>query len=110
MLSKLMKNFLILIRYKVPIEVVEKHTPEHRAYLKTLYDSQDLLMSGPFVPCTSGVLWAQALERARIDEITAADPFNIHGVANYEVIEFNPGMHSPLLDGVFAAQKESTPA
>jgi len=100
-----MKNFLVLLHYKVPIEIVEKHTPDHRAYLKTLYDSHDLLMSGPFVPRTAGVLWSQASNRERVDEFIAKDPFFLLGVADYEVIEFNPGMHSPLLAPVFEAQK-----
>ncbi len=100
----MLKNYLILLRYKVPIERIEEATAEHRAYLKTLYDSNDLLMSGPFVPRTSGVLWAQAADRARIDELVAGDPFNRLGLTDYEIIEFNPGMHSPLLAEVFAAQ------
>jgi uncharacterized protein YciI len=102
-----MRNFLILLRYKVPIEVVEEHTPDHRAYLKTRYEAGDLIMSGPFVPRTAGVLWAQAQDRDRIDSLIANDPFHQRGVADYEVIEFKPVMNAPALNSLFAAQKEA---
>ena len=99
-----MKNFLILIRYKVPIEIVEEHTPAHRDYLKKQYERELLLMSGPFVPRTAGVLWGQAEDRKLIEEMTEGDPFYTNGVADFEIIEFKPVMHSPLLDQLFEAQ------
>jgi uncharacterized protein YciI len=100
-----MKNFLIILRYKVPIEIVEKHTEAHRAFLKTQYDANVLLMSGPFVPRTAGLLWGQAEEKSGIDQMILNDPFNTEGVADYEVIEFKPVMHAPLLDGLFESQQ-----
>lgn len=102
-----MKNFLIILTYKVELAIVEQHTDAHREYLRTLYGSKDLLMSGPFVPRTAGVLWAQAMDRSRIDEMIAADPFNREGVANYEVHEFKPVMFSEHLKGLFAEQNPS---
>lgn len=100
-----MKNFLVFIRYKVPIEVVEQHTPEHRSYLRTLYEKGDLLFSGPLVPRTAGVLWAQAAEKSRVEEFTKADPFYKNGVADYEILEFNPVMNAPVLDALFSQQR-----
>jgi len=102
-----MKNFLVFIRYKVPIETVEKYTAEHRAYLKTCYDRGELLFSGPFVPRTAGLLWAQAKERETVDAMIAQDPFNTNGVADYEVIEFKPAMFAPELQAVFTAQEQT---
>lgn len=99
-----MKNFLILIKYKVPIEVVEEHTPAHREYLKTQYAQNRLLMSGPFAPRTGGVLWAQAPERAEVQAMIDSDPFSTNGVANWEIIEFNPVMFSESLKATFEAQ------
>ncbi len=96
-----MKNFLILLRYKVPIEIVEEHTVAHRAYLKTLYASGDLMFSGPFVPRVAGVLWARAAERSRVDAFIAQDPFFLNGVADYEVNEFTVTMHASSLDAAF---------
>jgi uncharacterized protein YciI len=99
-----MKNYLIILHYKVPIETVELHTPAHRAFLKTQYEANTLLLSGPFVPRTAGVLWGQAEDRTVIDQMIKNDPFNVEGVADYDVIEFKPVMHAPLLDALFEAQ------
>lgn len=100
-----MKNFLIFIRYKQPLEVVEQHTPEHREYLKTQYAQDRLLMSGPLVPRTAGVLWGQAPEKENILEMMKGDPFYIHGVADWEILEFDPVMFAESLRSVFEAQK-----
>ncbi len=101
-----MKNYLIILRYKVPLETVELHTPAHRAFLKTQYEANTLLLSGPFVPRTAGVLWGQAEDRTVIDRMIENDPFHVEGVADYEVFEFSPTMHAPLLDALFASQSD----
>jgi len=99
-----MKNYLIIIRYKVPIETIDKFTVAHRAYLKTQYDAKRLLVSGPFVPRTAGALWAQAPDRTVIDQMIEKDPFKIENLADYEVFEYSPTMHAPVLDDLFASQ------
>ncbi len=103
-----MKNFLIFLRYKAPIEIVEKHTDAHRAFLKSQYDAGVLLISGPFVPRTGGMLWGQAEDRSTIDAMIARDPFHLEGVADYEVIEFKPVMHSSMLSPLFESQTAPT--
>jgi uncharacterized protein YciI len=100
-----MKNFLILIKYNVDMAIVEEHTPAHREYLKSQYASGRLLMSGPFVPRTAGVLWAQADSREEVQAMIDSDPFYKYGVADWDVIEFNPVMHADSLKAVFEAQK-----
>ena len=99
-----MKNFLIIITYKVPIETVEQHTPAHREYLKSQYAEGRLLMSGPFVPRTAGVLWAQAHERGDVESMIAADPFYVNEVADWQIIEFKPVMFAEGLRSVIEAQ------
>jgi uncharacterized protein YciI len=100
-----MKNFLILIKYKVDMAIVVEHTPAHREYLKTQYAAGRLLMSGPFVPRTAGVLWAQAVSPEEIQGMIDSDPFYKNGVADWEVIEFNPVMYADGLKAVIEAQK-----
>jgi uncharacterized protein YciI len=99
-----MKNFLIIITYKVPIETVEEHTPAHREYLKTQYAQGRLLMSGPFVPRTAGVLWAQAQETEEVEAMIAADPFYQNDVADWQIIEFKPVMFADSLKAAIEAQ------
>ncbi len=99
-----MKNFLIIITYKVPIETVEEHTPAHREYLKTQYAQGRLLMSGPFVPRTAGVLWAQAQEREDVEAMIQSDPFYLNQVADWQIIEFKPVMFADGLKATIEAQ------
>ena len=99
-----MKNFLIIITYKVPIETVEQHTPAHREYLKSQYAEGRLLMSGPFVPRTAGVLWAQAGEKGEVESMIQADPFYVNEVADWQIIEFKPVMFAESLKGAIEAQ------
>lgn len=99
-----MKNFLVFIKYTAPIEQVEARTPEHREYLKAQYAKGLLLVSGPYVPRTAGVLWAQASDRSEIEEMTSQDPFFTHGIADYEIQEWKPVMFADILQPVFQAQ------
>jgi hypothetical protein len=39
--------FLLLLKYKVPIEQVERVTPAHREFLDQGYRAEKLLVSGP---------------------------------------------------------------
>jgi uncharacterized protein YciI len=100
-----MKNFLILIKYKVDMAIVEEHTPAHREYLKSQYAAGRLLMSGPFVPRIAGVIWAQAASRDDVQAMIDSDPFYKNGVADWEVIEFNPVMYADGLKAVIEGQK-----
>lgn len=85
--------FIILINYTKPIEEVNAVVAEHRMYLDTLYEADKLICSGRRASLTGGVLLSHAKTREEIDTIIKNDPYNLKGVANYEVIEFNPGKY-----------------
>jgi uncharacterized protein YciI len=99
-----MKNFLVFIKYKVSMEEVERHTPDHREYLQSQYERGILLLSGPFVPRTAGVLWARASDRSEVEAMIAQDPFQVRGVASYEIQEFKPVMFAEQLRPILEAQ------
>lgn len=42
-----------------------------------------------------GVILCRAADRAAVEALTAEDPFRIHGVADYEIIEFSPVKRLP---------------
>ena len=96
-----MKYFLIQITYVQPIEVVESHTPAHRAYLRTQYDAGILLFSGPRVPRTGGYLFGRAEDKSVIEKMVASDPFHTTGTANYEIIEIAPTIWAEQLKSIF---------
>ena len=80
--------FLLILKYKVPIDQVERITPAHREFLDQGYRAEKLLVSGPRVPRTGGVIVARVKTREEVDALIHEDPFFKEGIADYEVIEF----------------------
>jgi uncharacterized protein YciI len=74
--------------YLKPIEEVDKHLDAHRAFLKILYTKGITICSGPQVPRTGGFIMLNAASKAVVLDIMKNDPYVIHGVAEYSVIEF----------------------
>ena len=94
---------LVLIRYRVPIDVVESVTEEHRAYLRELKAAGILVASGPFIPRTGGALLLRvpdADSAAAIDAVRNGDPFFKQGIANYELLSWNPVIGREGLDAL----------
>ena len=90
--------YIVILTYKKPIEEIERLTVPHRAFLDTLYADGVLLISGPQVPRTGGVLVARAGRTAdELMNILKADPFYTEGIADYQVIEFTPVKHHAAL-------------
>lgn len=89
--------FAVILKYKKPLEEVERHTVAHRAFLDRYYAQGILIMSGRQTPPTGGVVIANAKSREQLDAILAEDPFHIEGIAEYEIYEFTPGKYQPVL-------------
>lgn len=94
--------FIISLEYVKPIEEVEKYLEAHRAFLQAYFDKNQLVCIGRKNPRTGGVIIAYNMTRAEADELAAQDPFNIHGVASYNVTEVVPtrcaGVFEALMD------------
>ena len=82
--------FLIMTTYKVPINEIEKYLVAHRDFLAEGYDKNYFVVSGPKKPRTGGVIISQLTDRAKLDDLLSNDPFVIHDLVNYEIIEFEP--------------------
>jgi uncharacterized protein YciI len=87
------KMFIVLITYKKPLDIVEKYLAAHRSYLDEGYKNNFLIASGPRNPRTGGVLISQLNDKLKLEKFLNKDPFLIHDVADYEVIEFVPNKH-----------------
>jgi uncharacterized protein YciI len=74
--------------YLKPIEEVDLYLPAHRVFLKTLYDKGITICSGPQVPRTGGFILMNAASKSEALDFMKEDPYVIHGVAVYSVIEF----------------------
>jgi uncharacterized protein YciI len=78
--------FILSLTYVKPNEEADRHMEPHMAWVKEGYAKGWFLASGRKVPRTGGVVLAIG-ERAGIEAFVAADPFTIHGVAEYEITE-----------------------
>ncbi len=85
-----MKHFIIEITYTLPLEQINEITPEHRAFLKIGYDRGWLLMSGPQVPRTGGMVIGRAPSLEEMQQFFENDPYNKRGAATYRFVEFDP--------------------
>lgn len=82
--------FIILIKYSKSLETVDRHVVAHCEFLDECYQKHYFIASGPLNPRTGGVIISQLNERKQIEEIIQQDPFHIHNMADYEIIEFIP--------------------
>jgi uncharacterized protein YciI len=82
--------FLLLLKYKVPIEQVERVTPAHREFLDQGYRAEKLLVSGPRVPRTGGVIVARVKTREEVDALIHEDPSIRRGLPIMRWSSFRP--------------------
>ncbi|WP_295806264.1 YciI family protein [uncultured Nitratireductor sp.] len=78
--------FIVSLRYVVPVGEVEPHMAGHMAWLEKHYADGTFIASGRKVPRTGGVILARG-ERSKLESCLADDPFVVHGVAEFEIIE-----------------------
>lgn len=88
--------FAVTVTYTRPIEEIEAKTAEHRAWLDQYVESGLLLLAGPMVPRTGGLLiFRGGQTKDELSAILAQDPFQ--GLADYTIVEFNAGKFNPVL-------------
>lgn len=97
-----MPVFIIILRYVVPMDVVETHTAAHRAWLDDCIEKGLLEATGAFTPRNGGALIAKAANRAAVQTLLEQDPFYVHGVAEYQVFEWAPTKFSPAFKTALA--------
>jgi uncharacterized protein YciI len=86
---------VILLTYKKSLEEIEKYLEEHRRFLDQGYRNNFFAVSGPKNPRTGGVIISPLQNQDQLEEFLKQDPFHIHAVADYEIIEFNPTKYHP---------------
>jgi len=83
--------FVIILNYKVPLDQVDLVRPTHREYLlKEGMDKGLIIASGAQVPRTGGMIIFNSSSRSEAETFIANDPFFIKGIADFELIEFDP--------------------
>jgi uncharacterized protein YciI len=92
-----------ILTYRVPLDVVEAATESHRAYLRELNAAGTLLASGPLDPRTGGVFLLRVPDdnaAAALDAVRDGDPFWKQGIANYQLLKWNPVIGRAGLDAL----------
>lgn len=82
--------FIIMITYKKPLESVDQYLAAHRLFLEEGYKKNFFIASGPKIPRSGGVIISQLKDRTQLQRILKQDPFQIHDIADYDIIEFDP--------------------
>lgn len=86
--------FIAILRYTKESAIVETHRDDHIAWLLECYAKDQLIVSGPQVPKTGGVIMGAAKSREDFEQILENDPFHIHKCAEYSIYEFAPLRYS----------------
>jgi uncharacterized protein YciI len=60
----------------------------HVKFLKKYYASGHFVVSGRKIPRDGGIILAIGKSREAIDRIVSEDPFHMHGLAEFRIIEF----------------------
>jgi uncharacterized protein YciI len=82
--------FIIDVTYKKDLDLVEQHLSAHRDFLDQGYKRNFFIASGPKNPRTGGILISTMRNRIQLEELLKQDPFYIHAIADYKIIEFTP--------------------
>lgn len=82
--------FIVLLVYQKPIEMIDNYLLAHRAFLEEGYQKNYLIASGPQNPRTGGVLISQLKDKKILESFIQQDPFYVHQLADYQIIEFDP--------------------
>jgi uncharacterized protein YciI len=83
---------IAIIRYRRPIDEIDKVTADHRAYLGQLKERGVLIAAGPFDPRLGGALLLRVPDSdviTTLDRIRDEDPYIRRKVAQYEILPWN---------------------
>jgi uncharacterized protein YciI len=80
--------FVIELIYKAELTEIDARMRAHMVFLKKYYAAGIFLLSGRKVPRDGGIILAVGGDRQQIDAIMRQDPFVVHGLADFRVIEF----------------------
>ncbi|SHF98815.1 YciI family protein [Vibrio gazogenes] len=87
--------FIVSLTYISEISQIDKYLEAHVEYLDKNYEKGVFIASGRKVPRNGGVILAKARNLSELEEVLNDDPFKIHNLAHYELIEFVPTKSAP---------------
>ena len=92
--------FAIILSYLRPLEEVNQSLEDHRAFLAGFYERGFGIASGRQVGTPGGVIIAEAPSRAALEAELAKDPYQLRGLARFDIYEFEARTVHPALKGI----------
>ena len=96
--------FIIELIYTQSLKSIDKHMKEHVQFLNKYYASGNFIMSGRKKPRTGGIIIAKGTTKKAVEKIMKEDPFYKHGLAEFNVIEFNASQKAENIDELMMDQ------
>lgn len=93
--------FIINLHYIAPLEKIDARMKDHMVFLKTCYREGLFIVSGRKIPRTGGIILAQGSSKTALEEVMSNDPFVAHGLAEFDIIEFQASQSHPDFKGLF---------
>ena len=88
--------YIVSLNYVKAVSEVEKYLEEHIKFLEKYYGMGKFICSGRKNPRTGGVILLNAENLEEVKKIISEDPFNINGIAEYEITEFFPTKYAEV--------------
>lgn len=92
--------YIVNLNYIHDLDKVDSLLDEHISFLERQYEKGIFIASGRKVPRTGGIILVRNISFEELDQVFSEDPFMIHGVAEYEVIQFIPTMMAAGFEGL----------
>ncbi len=92
--------YLVELTYISELNEIDEHLEAHRDFLNKYLKAQKLLLAGRKNPRNGGLIVFSAESTSEVEQIIAKDPFKIHNLAEYRIIEFIPSVTAEILNSV----------
>jgi len=96
--------FVVILRF-IDKSKASSVSDAHNRWVKKGFDDGVFLVAGPLATADGGVIVADNIARAQLEEYVAEDPFITEGVVNPEILEFSPALTSEQLAFLKPAQQ-----
>jgi uncharacterized protein YciI len=90
----------VVLKYRYPLERMQKTLDRHRAYLRELHGQGKLVCSGPFVPREGGALLLRVSEEEEIAQLLAKDPYQLEQLVETTIYKWDPNIGREGLDSL----------
>ena len=94
--------YLVLSRWVGDRSEAGKYINDHLQFQYENHQAGNILFSGPTADMSTGIFVIRAASRQEAEAIADADPFHVHGLRAYEMLDWE--VHQILGAGPFTAQ------